>query len=263
MKASEVIEKVFEYGKDFNYTETCDTLKSGSPDAEVSKVAVVMNPSVDVIKAVSEWGADLMIVHEPLYYNHWDSHSDEKIESEKRALLESTGMTVYRFHDHPHRNHPDLISAGEMKYLGLDGKVEYTDEFDLTKVKLKTPMTPVEVAKLVESRLGIKHVRICGTRDVPCTNISTCFGAPGDVMEELSKEETEILMIGEACEWRLGEYARDASQLGYKKTLMILGHVGSERAGMVYITDLFAELLPELEFKYFECGEVCTYTDSQ
>ena len=50
MKAYEIIERLFQYGKDFNYTTTCDTLKAGSPEAEVTKIAVTMNPTVNVIK---------------------------------------------------------------------------------------------------------------------------------------------------------------------------------------------------------------------
>ncbi len=261
MKAFEIMEKVFTYGKDFNYDNTCDTLKCGSPDKEVKKVAVAMFPTVNLIKEAHQWGADLLVVHEPIYYNHMDDHSDEKIETEKRALLESTGMTVYRFHDHPHRNRIDLISEGEYKYLGLDADYDYTETFDLVRLKLHTPTTPRELAKIIEERLGIKHIRICGTTDEKCTNVSSCFGAPGDVMNELYREETEILMMGETCEWRMGEYARDAAQLGYKKCLLILGHVGSERAGMQHIADLISEMLPQLEVKYFECGEVYTYTD--
>ena len=260
MKAYEIIEKLFTYGKDFNYTQTCDTLKCGDPDAEVTKVVVAMFPTVELIKNARDWGAQLLIVHEPIYYNHMDEHSDERIECEKRALLEDSGMTVYRFHDHPHRNARDLISEGEYKFLGLDAEYDYTKTFDLVRLRLNTPLTPVELAEIIEEKLGIAYVRICGTRDEKCTNVSSCFGAPGDVMHELVRPETEILLMGETCEWRMGEYARDASQLGYKKALLILGHVGSESAGMIHTADLLKEMLPELDVRFFDCGEVYTYT---
>ena len=59
----------------------------------------------------------------------------------------------------------------------------------------------------------------------------------------------------------LGEYARDAAQLGYKKAPIIMGHIGSERDGMIYVADLLKETIPELDVRYIECGEVYTYTD--
>lgn len=260
MKACEIMERVFTFGKDFNYITTCDTLKCGSPDKEVKRVAVTMNPTVDSIREAQQWGADMMITHEPLYYNHMDEHSAEALECEKRAYLESTGMTVYRFHDHPHRNKPDMIAAGEHILLDLDGTVCYPDVFDLTRVRLNKPITPLELAKRIEEKLGIKYVRIAGARDIECTNISAMFGAPGDIISELSLPETEIMIVGEISEWANAEYARDAAALGKKKSLLVLGHEGSERAGMVYITEEFKKLLPEIEFKYFECGEVYSYT---
>jgi len=89
------------------------------------------------------------------------------------------------------------------------------------------------------------------------------FGATSKAIAELKNEACEILLTGEACEWSLGEYARDASQLGYKKALIIMGHVGSERDGMRYVADVLRERHPELEIRYLECGEVYTYTDSE
>ena len=41
-----------------------------------------------------------------------------------------------------------------------------------------------------------------------------------------------------------------------------MGHIGSERDGMKYVTDVLKDKYPKLEVEYFECGEVYTYTDS-
>lgn len=261
MNAAEIMDKLFEYGAGKDYSNTCDLCNAGDPETEVTKAAVAMFPTVDVVRQAKEWGAQLLIVHEPAYYDNMDRHSDEKIENEKRKLIEDSGMVLYRFHDHPHYEFPDIIAAGELEQMAFEGEIEYTDLFDVVRLKLKEPMTAVEFARALEERLNIKHLRICGTRDVPCTNISAMFGAPGVGLEELQREETEILLMGETCEWMIGEYARDASQLGYTKTMIIMGHVGSERDGMAYTARLLQEKLPQLEVKYFDCGEVYSYTD--
>ena len=263
MKAYEVMNLLYGYGADADYSNTCDTLKAGNPDNEVTKVAVSMFATIGVVKAAKEWGAQLLVVHEPTYYNHMDHHSDEKIECEKRAFLENSGLAIYRFHDHPHYNHPDMIAVGEWKYMGFEGETIYGDLFGHSEFVLKEPMAPVEIAKQIEGKLGIKHVRICGNRNIPVTKMSGMFGTPGNVFEKLKAEETEVVLTGEACEWMLGEYARDAADLGYAKTLMILGHIGSERDGMVYVSEVLADRCPELKVKYFECGEVYSYTDSE
>ena len=261
MKAHEIMKVLFDLEPNGDYANTCDTLKAGDPERETKKVAVSMFATPNVVRDAAAWGADLLIVHEPTYYNHYDRHSDEKIENEKRRLIEESGLTIYRYHDHPHTIAPDQIASGEVRQFGFKGKIEYTDVIDLLRIHLDTPMTPLEVAKQIEKNCGIRHLRICGATDMPCRVISGMFGTPGGVFEELKSDKCEILLTGEACEWSLGEYARDAAQLGHKKALIIMGHIGSERDGMVFVADLLKEKLPTLDVRYFECGEVYSYTD--
>ena len=263
MKAFEIIEELFALADERDYSYTCDTLKAGNPNIETDKVAISMFATPMVVKKAREWGAQLLIVHEPTYYNHMDDFSDDKIECEKRKLIENSGITIYRFHDHPHFTTPDIIATGELKAFDLKGKIEYTDVFDLVRIHLDEPMTPLELARRIEKYCGIKHLRICGSRDVECNVISCMFGTPGKVFDELKNEKCEILLTGEACEWSLGEYARDAAQLGYKKSLIIMGHIGSERDGMKYVVELLKNRYPKLDVRYFECGEVYSYTDSE
>ena len=261
MKANEIMNELFALAREYEIKNTCDTCKAGDPEREVSRVGVTMFPTPDVIRAAAEWGAELLIVHEPAYYNHMDVHSDEVQECEKRRLIDDTGMTVFRFHDHPHTTDPDMISQGQFNRFGLSGRVDNRGGKYPARLYLENPMTPLEVAKLIEERCGIKHVRICGTRDLPCSEISGMFGSPSGTFDELKSDECEIMLIGEVCEWRDCEYARDAAQLGRKKAILILGHVGSERDGMVYMAEVLRNMHPELEVKYFESGEVYTYTD--
>lgn len=263
MNSNEIMNELFALAENRDYSKSCDTCKSGNPNVAVDKVAIAMVATPNIIKLVKEWGAQLLIVHEPTYYNHSDIHSDEKIECEKRKLIEDSGLTIYRYHDHPHYTLPDIIAVGELKQLGLKGTIENTEIFDLVRLHLDEPITPLELAGVIEERLNIKHVRICGARNTPCKVISGMFGAPGHEFDELKRDESEIVLTGETCEWICAEYARDAAQLGYKKALLIMGHVGSERDGMMYTADLLKEKHPELDIKYFDCDEVYTYTDSE
>lgn len=263
MKAIEIMQELFALSDDVDFSNTCDTCKAGDPNVIVNKVAVSMFATPDVVTRAKAWGAELLIVHEPTYYNHMDVHSNEKLEREKRKFIEDSGLTVFRFHDHPHYTTPDIIAAGQFRQFGLAGTVEYTDVFDLVRIHLDEPITPLALARLIEERCGIRHLRICGSRDAECNVISGMFGTPDGVFEELQSDKCQILLTGEACEWSLAEYARDAAQLGHKKALIIMGHIGSERDGMKYTADILQEKHPELAVRYFECGEVYTYTDSE
>ncbi len=261
MKAKEIIERLNALSQPVNDPDTCDTCKAGDPEREVTKVAVTMTGTPRVIREAAAWGAELMIVHEPLYYNHFDNHSEDKLEVAKRKLLEETGMTVYRYHDYTHAVLPDVIVEGQLRKMGLIGQDDRPGICARIRVVLDTPMTPVELAKQIEERLNIKHVRICGTRDLPCAKVSVMAGA-ADVTGELRDDDCEILITGETGEWCCGEYARDAAEMGKKKALLLLGHIGSEREGMVYTAEILRDMLPSLDVRYFDCGEVYTYTDS-
>ena len=159
MKAIEIMNALFAMAMERDYSRSCDTCKAGDPDVDVSRVAVTMFPTPDVIRRAKEWGAQLLIVHEPAYYNHMDVHSEEKLECEKRKMIEDSGLTVYRYHDHAHWTTPDVICAGEVKYMGLPGTAVYSG-FDLVRLTLEQPMTPVEIAATLEKTLGIRHIRI-------------------------------------------------------------------------------------------------------
>lgn len=238
-------------------------MKAGSIEKIVNKIAVAMFATPSVIKKAAEWGADLMIVHEPLYYNHYDNHSDEIVENAKRKLLEDSGITVYRYHDHPHAAKPDLIALGELKKLVFKGTVEYTDTFDLVRIILDKKIVVRELAKKVEDSLNLKHIRIAGCVDHPVKKIPCMFGTPGGMFDELKNENCELLVTGEVCEWALCEYARDAAELGFAKAVFTLGHVGSERDGMESLAEQMQEHFSEIEVQYFECGEVYSYTDDK
>jgi len=260
MKASEIIDKLFSIAEERDYSASCDKCVAGDPEKEVSKVAVCMFATPDVIKAAAEWGAQLFITHEPVYHN--PAEEKEQIDVLKRELIESTGMTVYRYHDHTHYTRPDIIADGEFRAMGLEGEKELTDTFDLVRFNLKEEITPVELAKLIEEKLGIKHVRICGARDIKSKKLSGVFGAASNAaFGELKNPESEIVLVGETCEWKNCEYTRDAAQFGLKKALLILGHAGSERDGMIYTAEILEKMFPEIEIKYFEGGEVYTYTE--
>lgn len=238
--------------------KTCDCFKCGNADRELKKAAVAMFATHDVIKEAVEFGAELLIVHEPLYYNHWDSERPNKIARIKEKYIEDSGLTIFRFHDYAHARTPDLIFDGEMRLLALKGHAEGRS-YAHTSFVLDEPMTALELAKLAEKKLGAKHVRIAGCIDKPGTRISCSFGAAGNVAEEL--ENNDFYICGEVSEWCDCELVRDYAQFGCNKALIVLTHEVSERAGMQLLTDELSQKYQDIEFKYIESGAVYQYTD--
>ena len=65
----------------------------------------------------------------------------------------------------------------------------------------------------------------------------------------------QALVIGEAQEWETVEYVADAVSAGQQKSLIILGHIPSEQAGMeectrwlkTFVTEVAIEFIPARE----------------
>ena len=262
MKAQALMEALFSLSEQ-RVPDTVDTLKAGSPDKEVRKVATCFIATAQVIRQAAAWGADLIITHEPTFYEHRDDVTglqDDPVIGAKKTLLQQSGMTVYRYHDHAHCKKPDVIVDGLFKKLGWE--ISWSS-FDQPAV-LKTPMTARQMAADIQRKLGIAHVRVAGSLDAPLRSLSPMIGSPGEKwqLSALMRPDVDALLAGEVSEWRVCEYARDASLLGQNKAVLALGHAGSERDGMELLCAILQGLDPALETRYFDCGEVYAYPEA-
>lgn len=239
---------------------TCDTIKFGDENKEVSRLGVCMMPTVDVLKRAIEWGTDLLIVHEPMFYDHMENYEENSVVNAKIELAKNSGMTIFRYHDYLHFRQDDIISNSAVEKLGLDGALEQSGSLVCRILTLDTPMTALELAKHIEKKLGIERVRISGEKNKKSTKIATCFGSLGNIKSYIARDDVEIVLSGELCEWSDAEFARDACALGMNKSLIALGHVCSERDGMEKLATLLGEKYKDIEIRYFESGDVYSYT---
>src|ERR1700674_4834413 len=126
LTASEVIARIQQHVGVPWQSETVDTFKAGNPDAPVTGIAVTMMATMDVLERAAAAGENLIITHEPTFYNHLDKPDQlEQKESDpvlatKRAFIKEHGLVVWRFHDHWHRRNPDGIEAGMVHALGWE-----------------------------------------------------------------------------------------------------------------------------------------------
>lgn len=245
--------------------DTVDTVKCGDTDRELTKLVVTMFPTVEVIKKAAEWGAEMILCHEPTYFSDFDAplDTDTEVEIKKRALVTSTGIVIKRFHDHMHKTVPDMITEGGLHFLGLKGKIEKTPFYASYIFTSEEPVSALELAKRFEDRLGARHVRISGERDKKSSVIAACFGMPGGVYQLLRNPRVEIVLFGEAesQDWQMSEYARDAAALGINKSFVAIGHSDSEKGGMMLLAERIAEAHPEIEVKHIDCGAPYGYTE--
>lgn len=237
---------------------TVDTCKHGDPKQEIHKVGTCLTATPDVLRAAREWGADLLITHEPTYYENFDNPRSDPITARKMALVKECPFVLWRYHDFIHHNEgqPDGIHVGFLNKLGIPYKYDGSRFVDLEE-----PTTPRELAKLISRRLGIAHPRIAGNPDFPVQRLALYLGACGSAVDAFNGDDAQLAIAGELCEWREVEPLRDAGQLGIPKALLLLGHAASEEAGMELLADGLREHFPELDVRYFPGGEIISYAE--
>lgn len=235
---------------------TVDTVKSGDPEAELRGVLVTMFATPNVIREAARCGANLIIAHEPTYYADADTPRDNPVDRAKEQLIRECGVVIYRYHDHMHLHSPDLITKGSLYYLGLEGEFVPSGYYASAVFTPKEPISADEICALANRKLGTRYVRASGNGSFKAKKIAACFGTPAGVFELLCSDDIDLVIVGEACEWRQCEYARDAAELGINKAMVVMGHEPSERFGMHYLAKMIKEAHPELSVTCVDSGEV-------
>jgi putative NIF3 family GTP cyclohydrolase 1 type 2 len=239
-------------------SETVDTFKAGNPDAPVTGIAVTMMATLDVLERAAASGKNLIITHEPTFYNHLDSTANLKTQNDpvlaaKEQFIQKHGLVVWRFHDHWHARKPDGILLGMTHALGWE-------RFQNPAVEhlFVLPETTLDnLAESIKTRLSIRALRVVGDPKLKIAKIAFLPGAAGSArqIELLERDDVEVLLIGETPEWETVEYVADAVSEHKPKALVILGHIPSEQAGMeecarwlkTFITEVPVEFIPASE----------------
>ena len=107
-------------------SNSTDQLLLGSPEKDLSKIAVCMFPTVQVIRQAQSRGADLLITHEPLFYGINGTSENSIVVQMKNKLLQTSLMAVYRYHDQAHLAVEDEIALGFISEIGLQGILKKT-----------------------------------------------------------------------------------------------------------------------------------------
>jgi putative NIF3 family GTP cyclohydrolase 1 type 2 len=214
--------------------DAVDTFKAGNPDTRVTGIAVTMMATLDVLQRAATNGQNLIITHEPTFYDHLDRpqgmDESDAVWKEKRAFIEKNGLVIWRFHDHWHRRNPDGILVGMVKALGWEKYQSAENPHLFTVPEITLEKLAADVAKRLETPV----LRVAGDPEMKVTKLALSPGSAGFEGEThaLEMENVEALLVGETREWETVEYAADAVTEGKRKALIVIGHVPSEQAGM-------------------------------
>ncbi len=229
---------------------TCDGVIVGDVERECTGVAVTCSPSVAVIREAARRGYNLLLCHEPTFYDGMDETewlTGDPVYVEKAALLRETGMTVYRDHDHLHSDVPDGIFSRVTRALGWeDYRVENPD---LPAGFFVLPPTTVgDIARRYCEAAHIDGLRLVGDPEMPVERAAFLFhfsGGPLDreLLRTVEKWDVEVILTGETVDWTVVAYVQDALALGRKRALVTPGHYNWEEPGMEGLAGELAQAL--------------------
>jgi putative NIF3 family GTP cyclohydrolase 1 type 2 len=237
--------------------QTVDNFKDGSkPDAPLKGIAVTMVATFDLLRRAAAANRNLVIVHEPTYYNHPDDPKDFATDPMfllKRDFIRQNEMSVFRFHDHWHARRPDGIISGMSTAMGWN---KYQNP-DNPRLFVLPPVSLAELASVLRKQLNIRAVRVVGDPQMMVSRAAFNPGATGlqQVIRYFSGLDIDVFVCGEPREWDAVEYARDSIAAGKKKGLIILGHDMSEEGGMQECARWMKGFITEVPVEFMPAGE--------
>jgi len=255
LPASAVIGKIIEKTGAPVIPNTVDVIKEGNPETMITGIVTTMFATMPVLKKAVEMNCNLIIVHEPLYYNHTDQTSqfrDDPVFQEKQKYIRDHNIVIWRFHDYIYSIKPDGILTGMVSKLGWKTYVsnDKLDEFSLPETTLENLLKDLKIVFP-----GIAFY-VIGDPKMKVTKVRLAPGAPGSSyhIRILGQTDTEVLIAGEVPQWETYEYMRDAVDQGRKKAVIFIGHVNSEEAGMEYCADWLKNFINDIPVSFVKSG---------
>jgi putative NIF3 family GTP cyclohydrolase 1 type 2 len=235
--------------------DTVDTLKAGDPSTPVTGIATTFMDTMAVLREANRRGLNLVISHEPTFYNHRDDtkfFADDPVFKEKLAFIEQHHMVVYRLHDEIHGTKPDDFETALLDAMGWQKYVTGDDIFHATI----PPVSLGTLAKQLQEKLRANTLRVVGDSSMMVHRVVIVPGAAGleTQVSALRSDDVDLEIAGESAEWEGVEYVRDASTQGRHKALILLGHEISEEPGMVKCAEDLRQVFPGVKVEHIAAG---------
>lgn len=258
MLISEAIDRIKGYcegvdaatGKPIDEETTRDKVTYGSVDQECTGIVTCIWPTAEVIRSAGELGANLIISHEALFWNHGDHRdilSGNKTFEAKRELLDSWGGAVWRCHDYIHSRVPIAEDGAYVDgiFYGLAWKLDWIDyyrEGEQLRLDFQIPeVSGRDLAGYLVDKLGLNGTRITGDPSARVRHVHIPMHVMGDARSDTheiayaDENDVDCLMTMEFIDFTTCEYIRDAGMLGQGKCAITIGHFNLEEPGMEYM----------------------------
>ena len=234
--------------------ETVDTIKAGDALREIAKAGVCWYAAMDTIKAAYDAGCELLICHEPTFWEHaapetaWRNNEPGLT---KQRFLDETSMVILRAHD-TWDQWPVLgIRDSWAAFLGLTERV-YASENHNYHAIFAIPEQPLRAfAQQVADRvrpLGEDSVQVMGDGDRLISRPAVGVGCIGPDQEAVDAGADVLLVCYDGAPyWAVRERLYESGA-----AIITVEHGTSEMPGLENLRGHLASQFPAVEFLYFD-----------
>ncbi|WP_224280425.1 Nif3-like dinuclear metal center hexameric protein [Nocardioides lacusdianchii] len=187
-------------------------LVAGDPSVEVAKVMFAVDPTVEVAREAVEWGADLLVVHHPLFLTPVSSVAATTPKGRTLHTLTSGGCALLTAH-----TNADQASSGVSEALALalglrdlapilpasegaatgTGRVGTVEETSLEAF----------AARVGQSLPATAHgVRVAGAPDRVVRRVAVCGGSGDFLLDELAHGDVDVYVTSDLRHHRAAEF---------------------------------------------------------
>ncbi len=223
--------------------KTVDRLITGDPDNDVDRCLVTWMPNLKALRYAAENGYQLVICHEPTFWNHFDDIPEASPRTaEKVAFIEEHNLSILRNHDCWDRWPEIGIPWAWAQYLGIEGtpvafgQDGYQHRYELTPTKVG------EFAQQVAEKcaaLGEHQVQMTGDLNQVISKIGIGTGCACDIETFIQMGcDGSVVCDDGSVYWANIQMAED---LGHP--VIRVNHGTSEEPGMLTLTKYINENL--------------------
>lgn len=255
MSSGQLIETIIKETGAALVPNTVDVIKEGSPETPVKGIVTCMFATMDVLRKAVKKNCNLIIVHEPLYYNHLDNtgqFQNDPVYLEKKKFIDDHNLVIWRFHDYIHRIPSDGIVSGIVEKLGWKDHRAKENPYLFSFPKI----TLTDLLKKLKHTFPENSFYVVGDPEMTLSNVLYLPGSAGSEthIKQLQNSSVDVIIAGEVPQWETYEYVRDAVLQGRKKAVVFIGHINSEEYGMKFCADWLRKFVKDIPIHYIECG---------
>ena len=251
-------------------SKTVDRLIIGNPETKVKKIGTCWMPYWETCKKAVESGVNVLVVHEPTFYTHWDL--DENLADyysapeftkqlyinqveKKKKWIHSNELAILRNHDTLDALKDVGIPFALGKFLGFNNSdiIASRPYYNVYRIPDQPASGFARKVAAILSEIGQPGVAFYGDPEYKVSSVGIGTGCICDPMEFADLKPDIFIAIDDVVRtWTQTAYAADTGQ-----PLIVINHGTSEEMGMRALNQIIREKFPQIEVIHFNQG--CSY----